>query len=90
MIASHDKALALAGENTKIIPGHGPLANKADLMKTRDILRDVESRVQKRINNGENLYTIIDSNILSDLKQYAKFIDEKNMIKIAHRSLTER
>ncbi len=90
MIASHDKALALAGENTKIIPGHGPLANKADLMKTRDILRDVESRVQKRINNGENLYTIIESNILSDLKQYAKFIDEKNMIKIAHRSLTER
>src|SRR5712691_2038514 len=31
VIAAADRVLAMAGDNTKIIPGHGPLGNKADL-----------------------------------------------------------
>ena len=38
MIAAADTTLALADEQTKIIPGHGPLANKADLQRFRDML----------------------------------------------------
>lgn len=88
MIAAHDKALSLADENTKIIPGHGPLSTKADLQKARDMLADIMDRVKVRMVAGDTLEIMIESKILQDYSDYASFIDEKNMIKIAHRSLS--
>ena len=41
MIAAADRMLAMAGESTRIIPGHGPLATKADLKAYRDMLATV-------------------------------------------------
>ena len=38
MIAAADAILALSDDNTKIIPGHGPLANKADLENYKKML----------------------------------------------------
>ena len=38
MIAAADKVLAMIDDETKIIPGHGPLSNKAELMAYRDML----------------------------------------------------
>ena len=35
MIRAGEKALAVAGNNTKIIPGHGPLGSKSDLKVSR-------------------------------------------------------
>ena len=46
VIAAYDRVLALAGEKTRIIPGHGPLANKADLAASRTMLATVTQRVQ--------------------------------------------
>ena len=46
MIAAFDRVLALAGEKTKIIPGHGPLASKADLQAYRDLLATVSQRIR--------------------------------------------
>src|SRR5258707_9017171 len=46
-IAACDKILSLAGNDTKIVPGHGPLAIKADLTKFRDMLVTSRDRVQK-------------------------------------------
>jgi cyclase len=47
VIAAADKVLALAGANTKIIPGHGPLATKADLQAYRDLLATLRDRIAK-------------------------------------------
>jgi glyoxylase-like metal-dependent hydrolase (beta-lactamase superfamily II) len=47
MIAAADKILSLADNDTKIVAGHGPLGNKADLMKSRDMLITSRDRVQK-------------------------------------------
>jgi glyoxylase-like metal-dependent hydrolase (beta-lactamase superfamily II) len=44
-IDAAQKSLALAGDNTKIIPGHGPLGNKADLKKYIDMLSAVRDSV---------------------------------------------
>ncbi|MGB0908631.1 MAG: MBL fold metallo-hydrolase, partial [Maricaulaceae bacterium] len=90
MIAAHDKALSMSDENTQIIPGHGPMSTREDLKQARDMLVDIMARVESRIAAGETLETILDSNILLDYADYASFIDEKNMIRIAHRSLTRR
>ena len=46
MIAAFDRVLALAGEATRIIPGHGPLASKADLLATRTMLATLTQRIK--------------------------------------------
>src|SRR5258707_4008069 len=53
MIAAADKILSLAGNYTKIVAGHGPLGNKADLTKSRDMLVTSRDRVQKLKSAGE-------------------------------------
>jgi len=45
MISASDKALAVADNGTKIIPGHGPLGAKPDLQKYRDMLASVRDKV---------------------------------------------
>src|ERR1700677_4837382 len=52
-IAAADKILSLAGSDTKIVAGHGPLGNKADLMKFRDMLVTSRDRVQKLKSAGK-------------------------------------
>jgi glyoxylase-like metal-dependent hydrolase (beta-lactamase superfamily II) len=45
MIRAAEKALAVAGGATKIIPGHGLLGTKADFQKYRDMLATVRDKV---------------------------------------------
>ena len=87
MIASHGKALELINEETKVIPGHGPLAAKADLIKTQDMLKTIEKRVKAEIARGATLENILEKDILADYAEYSSFIDKDNMVKIAHRSI---
>lgn len=90
MISALDKGLSMAGPNTKIIPGHGPLSTPADMKAARDMLADVRYRVVSRVEAGESLDVILEAKILSDYSEFASFIDEDNMIRIAYRSLTGR
>jgi cyclase len=45
MISAADKTLAVAGSDTKMIPGHGPLGSKADFQKYRDMLAAIRDKV---------------------------------------------
>ena len=45
MIKASEKALTIAGPQTKIIPGHGPLGTRAQLHQFHDMLSTVRSRV---------------------------------------------
>jgi cyclase len=47
LIAAVEGALKGANPRTKIVPGHGPLADRAALAKYRDMLATVRDRVQK-------------------------------------------
>src|SRR5436189_5967280 len=49
VIANADRVLKTAADDTKIIPGHGPLATKADLKAYRDMLATVSGRIQKQV-----------------------------------------
>ena len=55
MIAACDQALSLAGPQTKIVPGHGPLGDKAGLQSYRDMLATVRDRVSKLKASGSSL-----------------------------------
>ncbi|NIV18792.1 MAG: MBL fold metallo-hydrolase, partial [Woeseiaceae bacterium] len=51
-IAAQKKVLALADDETKIIPGHGGLASKADLQAAIDMLEDARERVWASVDAG--------------------------------------
>jgi cyclase len=61
VIAAVDRALALATDKTRIIPGHGPLASKADLRAYRDMLATVLGRIKTQMAADKSIKEIIDS-----------------------------
>lgn len=54
MIAAADKALTLVNDETKIIPGHGPLSSVDDLRAFRQMLMTSRERVQALIDAGKS------------------------------------
>jgi glyoxylase-like metal-dependent hydrolase (beta-lactamase superfamily II) len=67
LIASANRVLAAATPETRIIPGHGPLATPADLKKFRDMLVDVRSRVEAGIASSKSMEEFVASKPLADL-----------------------
>ena len=67
MIAGTTKMLAMVDSETKIVPGHGPLGNKADLKAFRDMLVTAEARVQKLKTAGKTLDEAVAAKPLADL-----------------------
>jgi cyclase len=68
MIVAADKVLPLADNNTKIVPGHGPLGNKTDLTKFRDMLIVARDRVRKLKTEGKSAGEIAASKPFADLE----------------------
>jgi len=66
-IAACDKILSLAGNDTKIVPGHGPLGNKADLTKFRDMLVTARDRIQKLKSAGKSTQEALAEKPFADL-----------------------
>lgn len=58
VLAAAEQALAMVNDDTKIIPGHGPMATKADLMGYRDMLKSVIGAVEKARGEGKTLEQI--------------------------------
>ena len=59
LIAAADKVLAIADDETKIIPGHGALANKTNLQAYRDMLVEVENNIGELIKAGKSTEEIV-------------------------------
>ena len=66
MVKANDKALAIAGAQTKIVPGHGPLGTKAELQQFRDMLASVSDRVAKLKKSGASEAEVIAKKPTSD------------------------
>src|SRR6266478_2566074 len=55
LILSVDRILAQTDEQTKIVPGHGPVATHADLQAYRDMLAQVRQRIKALITAGKTM-----------------------------------
>ena len=67
VIRATEQALALAGPDTKIIPGHGLLGTKAQMQATRDMLVTVRERVAKLKGAGASEPEVIAKKPIADL-----------------------
>ena len=64
-IAAQKQILELADATTRIIPGHGPLANKADLEAAVSMLEDARNIVHHMLDEGKTGAEILAENPLS-------------------------
>ena len=55
LLAVMEQFIALAGPNTKVVPGHGPVTNRAGLVAHRDMIVTVRDRVAKLKAEGKSL-----------------------------------
>jgi glyoxylase-like metal-dependent hydrolase (beta-lactamase superfamily II) len=67
MISTADKILSLADNDTRIVAGHGPLGNKTDLTKARDMLITSRDRVQKLKSEGKSALEAVAEKPFADL-----------------------
>jgi glyoxylase-like metal-dependent hydrolase (beta-lactamase superfamily II) len=67
MVAAADTALSLADKDTKIVPGHGALATKVDLVAYRDMLSSARDRVQQLKAAGKSIREAVAAKPLTDL-----------------------
>lgn len=55
IVRAADRALALAQPTTRIIPGHGPVGDRAKLKQYRDMVATVRDRIKKLVAEGKTL-----------------------------------
>ena len=67
MIAAVEAYIALVNDTTKIVPGHGPLINKARLVEYYALLVTTRDRVQKLIADGKSLDEVYAAKPFTDL-----------------------
>ncbi|PON16784.1 MBL fold metallo-hydrolase [Candidatus Entotheonella serta] len=58
VIAAVDQIIEMSDDQTQIIPGHGPLTDRAGLQAYRDMLSTISERIKKGIADGKPLDTI--------------------------------
>ncbi|HEX9895934.1 MAG TPA: MBL fold metallo-hydrolase [Gemmatimonadales bacterium] len=66
VIGAAGRVLGMIDDNTKVIPGHGALSNKAELTRYRDMLVVARDRVKKLIAEGKTLDQITAAKPLAD------------------------
>ncbi|ANY81301.1 hypothetical protein BB934_26325 [Microvirga ossetica] len=89
MIAATDIYLNLANDGTKIVPGHGPLINKAGLATYRDMLMTARDRVAKLEADGKSVDEAVAAKPLADIGAGIGANEEQNanFVRVIYRSL---
>ena len=54
-----DETMKLAGPNTRLIPGHGTIINRTDIIPYRDMILGVQAKVQQMINEGKSQQEVL-------------------------------
>jgi glyoxylase-like metal-dependent hydrolase (beta-lactamase superfamily II) len=92
VIAAAERVAALANDASKIIPGHGPLSTKKDLVAYRDMLKEIRSRIQTQITAGKSLDEIVASGPTKDWDDTLGkgFVNGQRLTDTVYRSLTKK
>ena len=87
MIAAVDEALEIANERTVIIPGHGPVATRADLASYREMLQRLRTQVAEAIAAGRTLEQIQALRLADRHGRDTDFIAPAAFVETLYRSL---
>jgi glyoxylase-like metal-dependent hydrolase (beta-lactamase superfamily II) len=89
MIDAANRMLAVIDADTKLIPGHGPLAMRKDLEAFRDMLTKARGRVKDLIAGGKSLDDIQKAKPLADLDAtWGKGLTQEQFLKELYADLS--
>jgi len=82
------KILAQLPADVKVIPGHGPLSDKADVEKFHRMLVDTTAIVEKKMKAGKTMQAIQDEGLPDEFKDWGSgFIKTKAWLAVVYESL---
>jgi len=89
MAAALDKLLKVGDEQTKIIPGHGPLATKADMKAARDAMHTIYGRLVLLSKKKASIDEVLKANPVSDMEARwgGGFLNGEQFLRIAYPSI---
>jgi cyclase len=92
MIAATDAYLKLANAKTRIVPGHGPLADKAALAEYRTMLITARDRMAKLVKDGKTEDEVVAAKPFADLdaRWAPTELAGRNFIRVVYHSLADK
>ncbi len=92
MIRALDQLLPMIDGNTRVIPGHGPLSNKAGLQAYRNMLAAVRDRIAQQIQAGKTLQEVLASKPTQeyDTAMGHGFLKPEDFVEIVYTSLNTK
>lgn len=90
MIAGTKRMIEVAGPETRIIPGHGPLIDREQLKTYHEMLATVHQRLSERIELGQTLEEIQAAAITAEFDEQwgGGFIPPEQWVELLYRGLT--
>jgi cyclase len=92
MIAATNAYLKLVNDKSRIVPGHGPIADKAALVEYRTMLITARDRMAKLVKDGKSEDDVIAAKPFADLdaKWAPTELASKNFIRVVYHSLADK
>ena len=92
MIAAADAYLKITNAKSRIVPGHGPIADKAALTEYRAMLVTARDRMAKLVKEGKSEDDVVAAKPFADLdKKWAPTeLASKNFIRVVYHSLADK
>jgi len=92
MIAATDLYLKLVNDNSRIVPGHGPIAGKAALVNYRTMLVTARDRMAKLVKDGKSEDDVVAAKPFTDLdaKWAPTDLAATNFIRVVYHSLADK
>jgi cyclase len=92
MIAATDAYLKLVNDKTRIVPGHGPVADKAALVAYRAMLVTARDRMAALVKDGKSEDDVVAAKPFADLdaKWAPTELASKNFIRVVWHSLADK
>jgi len=90
-VAAVDRVLAMADANTKLIPGHGPLSNRAELETYRGMLVAIRDRIRGALADGQTLDQVLAARPTREFDEAwgGGFIGPEKFVRTVYRSLAD-
>jgi hypothetical protein len=89
MIKAAEANLAMVTDKTIVVPGHGPVAGKTEMIEYRDILTSIRDRVAALKAEGKSLNEIVAAKVTAsyDAKWATGFINGEFFTKLVYRGV---
>lgn len=90
VIRATTRVIDMTDDATQIIPGHGPMATRADLIAYRDMIAAITGQVESAMADGRSLEAIQAMGVTADYAQLeGGFISGEAFVEAVHASLSQ-